>query len=62
MLKNIVTSVKGITNMGYGLEDNYKFTDKPEKINFEAYKEFLKDYSPEKVSKYSKVSVKILNI
>ena len=27
--------------MGYGLEDNYKFTDKPEKIDFEAYKEFL---------------------
>ena len=44
--------------MGYGLEDKYKFNDKPEQIDFEAYKEFLKDYSPEKVSKYSKVSVK----
>ena len=53
---------KGLTNMGYGLEDNYKFKDKPEKIDFEDYKEFLKNYSPEKVSKYSKVSVRILNI
>ena len=48
--------------MGYGLEDNYKFKDKPTKIDFESYKKFLEDYTPEKVAKYSKVSVKILNI
>lgn len=49
---------KGLTTIGYGLEDNFEFSDKPESIDFEAFKEFLKDYSPEKVSKYSKVSVK----
>lgn len=49
---------KGLTNMGYGLEDNYKFTDKPEKITFEAYKEFLEDYTSEKVEKISGVSAK----
>ncbi|MEW4922806.1 molybdopterin-dependent oxidoreductase [Algibacter sp. 2305UL17-15] len=49
---------KGLTDMGYGLEDNYKFTDKPEQIDFEAYKKFLEDYSPEKVEKLSGVSAK----
>jgi len=49
---------KGLTNMGYGLEDNYKFTDKPEKIDFESYKKFLEDYTPEKVEKISGVSAK----
>ncbi len=49
---------KGLTNMGYGLEDNYKFKDKPEKIDFKAYKKFLEDYTPEKVEKISGVSVK----
>lgn len=49
---------KGLTNMGYGLEDNYKFTDEPEAISFDDYKKFLKDYTPEKVEKISGVSVK----
>ncbi len=49
---------KGLTNMGYGLEDNYQFTDKPESITFEDYKEFLEDYTPEKVARLSGVSVK----
>jgi len=49
---------KGLTNIGYGTEDKFNFTDKPEKIDFEAYKEFLKDYTPEKVSGMSGVSVK----
>ncbi|WP_109300959.1 molybdopterin-dependent oxidoreductase [Aquimarina sp. AU474] len=49
---------KGLTDMGYGLEDGYKFTDKPEKINFEDYKTFLEDYTPEKASKISGVTVK----
>ena len=44
--------------MGYGTEDKFKFKDKPEKIDFEQYKTFLEDYTPEKVAKYSKVSVK----
>jgi len=49
---------KGLTKMGYGTEDNYKFKDQPEKIDFEEYKAFLEDYTPEKVATYSKVSVK----
>jgi len=49
---------KGLTDMGYGLEDNYKFKDKPEGINFEEFKTFLEDYSPEKVEKLSGVSAK----
>ncbi|MFS4491647.1 molybdopterin-dependent oxidoreductase [Maribacter sp. 2308TA10-17] len=49
---------KGLTKMGYGLEDNYKFTDKPEAIAFEDYKTFLEDYTPEKASKISGVSIK----
>ena len=49
---------KGLTNMGYGLEDKYKFKDKPEKISFKEFKEFLEDYSPEKVEKISGVSAK----
>ncbi|WP_394971026.1 molybdopterin-dependent oxidoreductase [uncultured Croceitalea sp.] len=49
---------KGLTKMGYGLEDNYKFADKPETIDFEDYKTFLEDYTPEKASKISGVSVK----
>lgn len=49
---------KGSTNMGYGLEDKYAFKDKPEAIDFEAYKTFLEDYTPEKVEKISGVSAK----
>ncbi|NNE55921.1 MAG: molybdopterin-dependent oxidoreductase, partial [Flavobacteriales bacterium] len=52
------TFKKGLTNMGYGLEDNYSFTDKPEGIDFESYKKFLEDYTPEKVEKISGVSAR----
>ena len=49
---------KGLTNIGYGLKDKFKFKDKPEKVSFKEYKKFLEDYTPEKVAKISKVSVK----
>ena len=49
---------KGLTNIGYGLEDKFKFKDKPEKVSFKEYKKFLEDYTPEKVARISKVSVK----
>ncbi len=49
---------KGLTNIGYGTEDKFNFKDSPEKIDFNEYKEFLKDYTPEKVSGLSGVSVK----
>lgn len=48
---------KGKTEMGYGLEDNYAFNDEPVGISFEDFKAFLEDYTPEKVSAYSGVSV-----
>lgn len=49
---------KGKTNIGYGLEDNFKFTDEPKDMTLAEFKAFLEDYSPEKVSKLSGVSVK----
>ncbi|NJX14184.1 molybdopterin-dependent oxidoreductase [Tamlana crocina] len=49
---------KGLTEMGYGMEDNYQFNDKPENISFEDFKGFLNDYTPEKVEKISGVSAK----
>jgi nitrate reductase (cytochrome) len=49
---------KGKTNIGYGTEDHFKFKKKMEGISFDEYKEFLKDYTPEKVEKISGVSAK----
>ncbi len=49
---------KGLTDMGYGTEDHYKFKDKATPIDFTAYKKFLEDYTPEKVEKMSGVSAK----
>lgn len=57
-VKNHTTFSKGKTKMGYGLEEKYKFKDKAEKIDLEAYKKFLEDYTPEKVEKISGVSAK----
>ncbi|MCH2175712.1 MAG: molybdopterin-dependent oxidoreductase [Lentisphaeria bacterium] len=45
----------GKTQIGYGLEDKFAFTDKPEPMSFEQYKAFLEDYTPEKVEKISGV-------
>ncbi|MBK25284.1 MAG: periplasmic nitrate reductase subunit alpha [Halobacteriovorax sp.] len=57
-LKKHVSYKKGKTNIGYGLEDGFKFKDKLEGIDLDAVKKFLEDYTPEKVSKYCGVSVK----
>ena len=57
-VKKHTTFHKGKTNIGYGTEDHFAFTDKPEDMSFEDYKEFLKDYTPEKVEKISGVSAK----
>jgi nitrate reductase NapA len=46
----------GKTNIGYGTEDHFKFKDEAKDSSFEAYKEFLKDYTPEKVQQISGVS------
>ncbi|MCB0759913.1 MAG: molybdopterin-dependent oxidoreductase [Flavobacteriales bacterium] len=57
-IENHCNFSKGLTNIGYGMEDKYSFQDKPEMIDFDTYKEFLKDYSPEKVEKISGVSAR----
>ena len=49
---------KGKTNIGYGTEDHFQFKDKGETVDFEQYKLFLEDYTPEKVEKISGVSAK----
>ncbi len=49
---------KGKTNIGYGLEDHFAFKDKAENMTFEEYKEFLREYTPEKVEKISGVPAK----
>ncbi|MBU2455083.1 MAG: molybdopterin-dependent oxidoreductase, partial [Proteobacteria bacterium] len=46
----------GKTNIGYGTEDHFAFSDKAETVDFEAYKTFLKDYTPELAEKISGVS------
>ena len=48
----------GKTNIGYGTEDHFSFTDQPETINFARFEEFLQDYTPEKVEKISGVSAR----
>lgn len=46
----------GKTNIGYGLEDSFKFNDEAAGSDWEAYKTFLEDYTPEKVEALSGVS------
>lgn len=55
-VKKHVSFHKCKTNIGYGTEDHFKFKDKAESVDFEAYKAFLEDYTPEKVEKISGVS------
>jgi len=46
---------KGKTNIGYGTRDHFKFKDKAQTVQFKEYKQFLTDYTPEKVEKISGV-------
>ncbi len=48
---------QGKTNIGYGLEDDFKFKDELSDIDFKKYSEYLKDYSAQKVAAYSGVSI-----
>ena len=50
--------LKGKTNMGYGLEEHYKFKDEATPITMEEFTAFLDDYEPSKVEKLTGVSVK----
>ena len=45
----------GKTNIGYGTEDKFAFTDQAESITFEQYTRLLEDYTPEKVEVVSGV-------
>ncbi|MFH7321174.1 molybdopterin-dependent oxidoreductase [Desulfurivibrio sp. D14AmB] len=49
---------QGKTNIGYGTEDHFSFTDQPEEIGLARYREFLNDYTPEKVERISGVSAR----
>jgi nitrate reductase NapA len=49
---------KGKTNIGYGTEDHFQFTDEATGISFDDYKKFLEDYRPEKVATLTGVSIK----
>lgn len=49
---------KGLTNIGYGLNDKESFKDQPQKITLGEYRKLLADYTPEKVEKISGVPAK----
>lgn len=54
-IKKHVVFKQGKTNIGYGLEDRFKFADEPRPMTFDEYKKFLEPYTPEYVSKLSGV-------
>lgn len=51
------TFKSGKTNIGYGTEDGFAFADEATAISFDEFKTFLEDYTPEKVSDLTGVSV-----
>ncbi len=54
-LEKHVSFHAGKTNIGYGTEDKFAFTDEPRNISFADYKKALEDYTPEKVEQISGV-------
>jgi len=54
-IKDHVVFKKGKENIGYGLEDKFKFADEAKLIGFEEYQAFVKSYTPEYVEKLSGV-------
>jgi nitrate reductase NapA len=57
-IRRHVSFKRGKTDIGYGLEDGFKFNDETEGADLEAYRGFLADYTPEKVEKLSGVPAK----
>jgi nitrate reductase (cytochrome) len=47
---------KGKTDIGYGLQDDFRFTDEPTDATWNEFVRFLEDYTPEKVEQLSGVS------
>ena len=54
-IKEHVVFKKGKENIGYGLQDKFKFADEAKLIGFEEYQAFVKTYTPEYVEKLSGV-------
>ncbi|MEZ4618280.1 MAG: molybdopterin-dependent oxidoreductase [Caldilineaceae bacterium] len=48
----------GKTDIGYGLEDGFAFSDEATAMSFDEFKAFLEDYTPEKVEALSGVSAR----
>ena len=57
-VENFCSFKQGKTDIGYGLEDGFKFKDEGRASSFEEFKDLLEDYTPEKVEKISGVSAK----
>lgn len=55
-VRDHVAFKKGKTNIGYGVTDDFKFTDEPADASLEEFTKFLADYTPEKVAEISGVS------
>ena len=55
-VKNHTLFKKGKENIGYGLEDNFVFTEVANKVDFDEYKTYVSAYTPEYVKKISGVS------
>ena len=56
-VKNHTKFLSGKTNIGYGVEDKFAFSDEPSPASLEDFKTFLKDYTPEKVAPLAGCSV-----
>jgi anaerobic selenocysteine-containing dehydrogenase len=54
-VRNHVVFRRGKEKIGYGLEDNFKFSDQAQPMTFEEYRTYLADYAPEKASVLSGV-------
>ncbi|KAB0671116.1 molybdopterin-dependent oxidoreductase [Oryzomonas sagensis] len=54
-IKDHVVFKRGKEQIGYGLEDKFKFADEPKLIGFDEYTAFLKPYTPEYVAAISGV-------
>ena len=44
---------RGKENIGYGLEDNFKFSDEAHPMTFEEYRRYVADYAPDRAAELS---------
>ncbi len=54
-LESSCTFRKGKTDIGYGTEDHFSFTDAPEAIDLDAYTALVDEYTPERVEELAGV-------